>query len=252
MAFEKAKESYDKLKDGSESLDSLFSSVRERISKHYHLPEGTAVFIMPSGSDAEYIPVLVAKALNEGKKITNIVTCNEEVGSGTLAAANGQFFSPVEPIPGHTDAPKKNGDDLAGLAEGVKAIPINAREASGDVVNSNSKLDELLAQIEKDGAVPIIHTVFGSKTGICEKFPKEQVEKVKSLNGLFVLDACQARFREHVIQDALQYDCCVLITGSKFFRGPPFSGAVLIPKHIVDKAKSTKTSLPHGLHTFIG
>jgi hypothetical protein len=33
----------------------------------YELQEGTGVFLMPSGSDAEYIPLLIAKTLNEGK-----------------------------------------------------------------------------------------------------------------------------------------------------------------------------------------
>ena len=53
---------------------------------------------MPSGSDAEYIPLLIAKLRNHGKQILNIVTCNEEVGSGTLDAAGGKFFSPIEPL----------------------------------------------------------------------------------------------------------------------------------------------------------
>jgi len=56
------------------------------------------VWLMPSGSDAEYIPLLIAKYLNPGKDVVSIVTCNEEVGSGTLDAAGGKLFSHVEPI----------------------------------------------------------------------------------------------------------------------------------------------------------
>jgi hypothetical protein len=89
---------------------------------------------MPSGSDAEYIPLLIAQELNKGKKIANIVTCNEEVGSGTFNASGGLFFSEIEPIPGFTTGNVKNGDPLEGLAEQVEDIyAIDARAADGSV-----------------------------------------------------------------------------------------------------------------------
>ena len=43
--------------------------VRSRIKSIYHLAAGTEVFLCPSGSDAEYIPLLIAKTLNKGKKV---------------------------------------------------------------------------------------------------------------------------------------------------------------------------------------
>lgn len=67
---------------------------------------------MPSGSDAEYIPLLIAKTLNEGKQIVSVVSCDEEVGSGTLDAAGGRLFSSVEPIPGYTEGTLKVGDNV--------------------------------------------------------------------------------------------------------------------------------------------
>ena len=91
------------MKSGDASIDSLMNDARDRLIKAYPMPEGTGVFLMPSGSDAEYIPLLICKILNEGKEIVSVVTCNEEVGSGTLDAAGGRFFSPVEPIQGFTD-----------------------------------------------------------------------------------------------------------------------------------------------------
>ena len=75
--------------------------VRTKLAKIYNLPKGTGIFLTPSGSDAEYIPLLIAKLFNKGKDVLNIVTCNEEVGSGTLNAAGGRFFSALEPIPGY-------------------------------------------------------------------------------------------------------------------------------------------------------
>jgi hypothetical protein len=108
---------------------------RERLAKAYDLPEGTGIFLMPSGSDAEYIPLLIAKILNEGKDIVNIVTCNEEVGSGTLDAAGGKYFSHIEPIKGFSDGDKVMGSSVDGLDDGVATIAINARKPQGEVIN---------------------------------------------------------------------------------------------------------------------
>ena len=95
---------------------------------------------MPSGSDAEYIPLVISKVLNgSDRPIMNIVTCNEEVGSGTLDASGGRFFSPIEPIPGYTSHMEGGAgmsDPVQGLANNVETIAINARHASGEVVDA--------------------------------------------------------------------------------------------------------------------
>ena len=113
----------------------MMHETREKIKDLYSLPEGTGVFLMPSGSDAEYIPLLIAQILNKGKNVCNIVTCNEEVGAGTLGAAGGKFFSPIEPIPGYAQEGTWIGDDLQGLGDGVRTIAINARQESGEVIS---------------------------------------------------------------------------------------------------------------------
>jgi hypothetical protein len=63
------------------------------------------------------------------------VTCNEEVGSGTLDAAGGKFFSPVEPIPGYTNGASKMGDPVEGLGDRVNTVSINARKECGEVIS---------------------------------------------------------------------------------------------------------------------
>ena len=95
------------------------------------MPEGTGIFLSPSGSDAEYLVLLICKLLNAGKTIKNIVTCDEEVGSGTVAAASGKFFSPIEPIPGyhkHIEGGPKNNDPVLELVDNVEIVSIVARD----------------------------------------------------------------------------------------------------------------------------
>lgn len=57
------------------------------------------------------------------------------------------------------------------------------------------------------------------------------------MGGLYVVDACQGRFEIDWLNDLLSKNAIVLITGSKFFRGPPFSGGVLVPAPLMAKLK---------------
>lgn len=50
-----------------------------------------------------------------------------------------------------------------------------------------------------------------------------------------------------------KYNPCILITGSKFYRAPPFAGAVLVPpKYMEQLTALEETSMPNGLNTFMG
>lgn len=74
------------------------------------------------------------------------------------------------------------------------------------------------------------------------------------MGGFYVVDACQGRFEIDWLHELLHSNAIVLITGSKFFRGPPFSGGVLVPAPIMSKIISMQdeAKIPHGLNTFIG
>lgn len=69
-----------------------------------------------------------------------------------------------------------------------------------------------------------------------------------------MVDACQGRFEIDWLNEQLNQGTIVLITGSKFFRGPPFSGGVLVPAPLMAKleAAQEKSKVPSGLNTFIG
>jgi hypothetical protein len=55
------------------------------------------------------------------------------------------------------------------------------------------------------------------------------------MKGLLVADMCQGRFEKERLLEYLSKNVVVLITGSKFFRGPPFSGAVIVPSVIMEE-----------------
>jgi hypothetical protein len=146
LGFEAAKMLYQQFSNGAKNCETSMQETREKLMELFELPQGTGIFLMPSGSDAEYIPLLIAKLRNKDKNVVNIVTCNEEVGSGTLDAAGGKFFSAVEPI--HYGSGAKAGDPVEGLASGVENFAIGARLPSGEVVEQNEEIHKALFKCE--------------------------------------------------------------------------------------------------------
>ena len=197
-----------------------------------------------SGSDAEYIPVMIAKMLHPGRKVINIVTCGGEIGSFTLDCANGKHFSETLPVPSPDFEQPKIGQPLKGLGENVEAIAIKARLKTGNIANATREIEQILERSKKENAVSILHTVIGSKTGICESLRSKD-------NCIGVVDACQARVNFDEIKNVVQNGHFVLFTASKFFRAPPFCGAVLVPAHYVDQIVTIQSSLPKGLNHFL-
>lgn len=144
-----AEEMYNHLKNNKLSTEQAMHNIREQLRKAYKLSDNTGVFLTPSGSDAEYIPLLIAKILNPGKKVLNIVTCHEEVGSGTLDASKGQYFSTMEPIDGglmwsNNIQMISMSDKIDDLADDVQVIPIYAREPNGEVLDAKPEIENAL------------------------------------------------------------------------------------------------------------
>lgn len=120
------------------------------------------------------------------------------MGSGTLDAAGGRFFSTVEPITGYTESYHKNGVKMSDIVEGIgeetKTIAIDARKVSGEVVDPHGDILTAIQDCKNQGSIPIVHTVYGSKTGICLPIDNVLKSKAEELGGLYVIDACQGRF----------------------------------------------------------
>ena len=111
---------------------------------------------------------------------------------------------------------------------------------------------------------------------------------VATRDAFVVVDACQGRFRTQVqvrsialnhrtrgragqaailwfligdivsrpslrqwLHEYLDKGAIVLITGSKFYRGPPFSGAALVPASIMERLVRTPVDMPRGLRRFL-
>ena len=50
------------------------------------------IFYAPSGSDLCYFPIMFSRIINPDKKIFSVVTCPEELGTGSNTAIKGEYF----------------------------------------------------------------------------------------------------------------------------------------------------------------
>lgn len=214
------------------AVRAVFQNQRERLAKVFNFPEGTEVALCPSGSDAEYLPVAIARTIRPGVKITNGITQVKEIGAGSAPAAVGRFFSTCAPLKGRIEQ-----THLAGF-DSIDGTAISAREVDGSVVTASEQMDEFMRTALEREKYPIVHGVFGGKTGLRDTIMPPSLEGGEKSLG--VVDACQGRFTMEELKEWLDQDSLVLFTGSKFYQAPPFCGAVFIPPTIAKKLRNTK------------
>jgi hypothetical protein len=144
-----------------------------------------------------------------GVPMTAILPCAAETGTGVPLAATGRAF----------DGP------LLGLA--TTGTPIGTIEVALRAPNGTPLPPDQIdpAYAAAAGSVrgrAIVYLTYGTKTGLVAPWSPPAGADV-------IVDACQARIDPARVADYLRRGWPVVITGSKFFGGPAFSGAVLFP-----------------------
>jgi hypothetical protein len=184
------------------------------------------VFFAPSGSDLVYYPLLFGRLLHPEKQCQNIITCPEELGSGSQIAAQGKYYSEYNQF---GEAVGKS--ELIGgkITPDVYMLP--ARDENGCIIDNHNKLKQV---IENDPDTPkIVSLVYGSKSGIEENLLI--IDETDQPSILWAVDLCQFRNKKDLINGLLEKGAILLITGSKFYQSPPFCGALLVPKKLCDR-----------------
>jgi hypothetical protein len=182
------------------------------------------VYFAPSGTDLSFFPVLFWHLLSPGRPIVNILSCTEELGSGTLLAGTGRAFSHLTQF-GETTVPGEL------LVEGLDAtvMPFPARSIDGHIVDRRHAIEQE-CRSERYRSV-IGSLVLGSKSGIVDDL--EIIDDVDSV--MWTVDLCQFRVDPLLIGNLLTKGAMVMITGSKFFEAPPFAAALLVPRAWTDR-----------------
>jgi selenocysteine lyase/cysteine desulfurase len=206
-----------------EAFDARIEGMREELKAHLQLSASEVdVVFSPSGTDSQLHALFLAQALL-GSKLTTIVVGSDQTGSGTLYTARGRHFA------GQTASGRPVCKDtrIAGLSAESVALPLLG--GAGDAV----VLDAVEAAVA-NGASVLLQIMDSSKLGWRAPGEACLAEIARRWPGkvLVVVDACQMRLGRRRMRTYLDRGYMVLITGSKYFGGPPFSGALLVPSRL--------------------
>jgi hypothetical protein len=213
--------------------------------------EELSVILTTSGTDAELLALYFSLCASE-RAVMNILVGPEETGSGVVSAATGLHFSSHTPF-GKTI---KKGYPIEEMpTERIRIGEVPLRDEEG-IEFTKEKIDGrlkiLVGKAIADGCHVLIHLVNSSKTGLTAP-SLETVVSLKKRHGSsvdIVVDACQSRIGKNKLRKYIAEGFMVIITGSKFYTGPPFSGALLVPSPISQRVNNSKRCLPAGFKNY--
>jgi hypothetical protein len=226
------------------------AAVRRGLKRVFKLDPTAEVVLAASGTDTELLALALTHLVADAP-ILNILIAPEETGRGVPMAARGVHFA-VDTALGHDvafEAP------IAGFRPDTQTANVFLRTTEGGLRTMGEIETEIRATVTTGiaaGKRVILHVLDLSKTGLLAPTPGFLAQLRAQYGAGFdiVVDACQARLSAGAINAYLQLDAVVLITGSKFYTGPPFAGALLIPAGIAKRLQHGK--LPAGLDAYFG
>uniref|UniRef100_H3GCM1 Orn/DAP/Arg decarboxylase 2 N-terminal domain-containing protein n=1 Tax=Phytophthora ramorum TaxID=164328 RepID=H3GCM1_PHYRM len=230
------------------------------------------VLLSPSGTDAELLATVAGLArlysgLGEEEnlpggvgpeqcKVTSIITAGGEIGRGSNSASGGKHFSNLTPCGEAGTA----GDPLRKFpVDLVDVVTMPARDDEGKINRIDGDVKDMVHErLDRGGGVVMLHVVVGAKTGYaCPSMPVVDSLAAQYPNRLLVVvDACQMRVDRSLYREWAAKGYVVITTGSKFFGGSPFCGAVLMPIRCVFEMESaaverhSELAVPLGLEDY--
>ncbi|MFB0909444.1 MAG: hypothetical protein QMA99_00510 [Flavobacterium sp.] len=235
------------LKNGFKNATIEFSELlKNNLRRIFKLNDECEIIFSPSGTDSSLQIAAITQIISD-KDITHVLVASDETGSGVASALKGCHFENTTAL----NYPVKKGDKIKGFRD-IDLIQISFRDENG-ALKSSSRLDEevfdAISKTNKLGRHVVLHTMDQSKLGY--QAPSDAfIQKLNTLDKIsmqIIVDGSQLRLDPKDIQNYLNKGYIVTITGSKYFTGPPYSGALLLPKGVSKLIHSIKSKLPEGL-----
>jgi selenocysteine lyase/cysteine desulfurase len=220
------------------------AGIRAAIARATGAGEDSAVILTTSGTDAALLATCIARG-DPLRPLVSILVGLDETGSGVANAAAGRHFAARTAL----GQAVESGAPIDGMT-GLRVEPIAVRDPAGNLLAA-SDIDRAVGQaVERaidDGNIVLLHVLDGSKTGLLAPglATVQALARQHGPNLVIVIDCCQFRTSAETLARYLDAGWLVLVTGSKFFTGPPFAGAVLVPRAIAERARVQP--LPRGL-----
>jgi len=191
------------------------------------------VVITASGTDSFLIAQGLTRLIFDSPLVTLIVGVDES-GSGVKLALQERHFADDTAL----SSSVHKGQPLSTGGNQERQIDIPVRDELGAEVPLgvlDNQIRELVVTNVEAGNCVVVHAMNHSKLGYSGPSRALLVELKQRFGSkvCVVVDACQMRLDREEIADYLKYQMLVIITGSKYFTGPPFSGAILIPEQTV-------------------
>jgi hypothetical protein len=210
------------------AFDARIEAMRDELRSHLGLANADIVF-SPSGTDSQLHALFLARALL-GPALTTVIVAADQTGSGTAYTSRGCHFSAATA----QGSPVQKSEPVAGLAHSVTSVAVGLLDENGDCRPPAETDSQVLAAIETSiasGTSVLLQIMDSSKLGW--RAPSDQcLDEISARwpgRVQVVVDACQMRLGRPRLKQYLDRGYLVLVTGSKFFTGPPFSGALLVP-----------------------
>ena len=234
-----------------EAFDARVEAMRDELRATLGLPRGMAdVVFSPSGTDSQLQALFVARSLL-GNELTTVVVAADQTGSGTAHTSRGCHFSAATA----NGSRVQKGEPIEGLVGPLKSVALPLFDAAGQVrpdAASDAMVFDAVERAIAGGSRVLLQVMDASKFGW--RAPSDQcLEAITARWGKqvqVVVDACQMRLGRARLKDYLAHGYMVLITGSKFFTGPPFSGALILPASLARILDST-ADVPCGLFEYV-
>ncbi|WP_158845135.1 hypothetical protein [Algibacter sp. L1A34] len=235
------------LKNGFRNATIEFSELlKNNLKKIFKLNDECQIIFSPSGTDSA-LQIAAITQIISNKDITHVLVASDETGSGVPAALKGCHFENTTAL----NHPVKKGDRIEGFRD-IDLIKVPFRDEKG-VLKSSSQLDEevfnAISKTNELGRHVVLHTMDQSKLGY-QSPSDELIQRLNTFDNLsmqVIVDAAQLRLDPTDIKNYLSKGYIVTITGSKYFTGPPYSGALILPKNVSKVIDSLKDTLPKGL-----
>lgn len=231
----------------NETCNQVLKDIKFKLS-NYLGGGNKKIILAPSGTD---IALFFSGLFNKfnGGRVQHLLVGADETGSGVPLALQGMHFAPLTA----SNVKVSKGELIDGYIN-RKIKKINVKDANGTIKIKNQldkEVDAAVKSIIDKNIIPILHIIDQSKLGIVapsfslvEKLSTKYKGKI-----IFQVDNSQMRMKKEKVLEYMKMDSCFMtITGSKFYTGPPFSGALIFPKNYKDFLNKSK--LPSGLKQY--
>ncbi|MDE2628184.1 MAG: hypothetical protein KGL99_13610 [Burkholderiales bacterium] len=209
---------------------------------------GTQVVLGASGTDLHLFAAHLA-ARDRGAPLQAVMAQAAETGSGVAAALSALHFG------SHTCQGERVVAGAPVAAASLRApAGVRLRDADGSVRDADAVDAEFTThaqRIVRSGGRCLLVLTDVSKTGLLAPSPACALRLRAAFGDRLdvLVDACQFRIAPATLRGYLAHGFMVAITGSKFITGPAFSGALLLPPELAERASTLPLQALRGYST---